>query len=165
MANKPVTYSERDVAIVNALKNAPEGLTLAGLCEATGMEIKPGHITGAKRKGLIETIGEVEVIKEGKRKVSTYNFVTAEVLNKEDGKPHNYTDNEKAVLTVAAGIDSPFTLADLATAMGLDKLSSGRINGLVGKGNISKGEMVEVPCSTKSSVNVYGFVADIPAGE
>lgn len=165
MANKPVTYSERDVAIVNALKNAPEGLTLAQLSEATGMEIKPGHITGAKRKGLIESIGEVEVIKEGKRKVSTYNFVTADVLNKEDGKPHNYTDNEKAVLTVAAGIDSPFTLADLATAMGLDKLSSGRINGLVGKGNISKGEMVEVPCSTKSSVKVYGFVADIPAGE
>ena len=48
--------------------------------------------------------------------------------------------------------------------MGLEKLSSGRINGLVNKkGNIAKGEKITVPTFTKTTVNVYGFVKDIPA--
>lgn len=164
MANKPINYTANDRAIVDALKNAPEGLTLAGLVAATGLELKPGNIVSAMRKGLIEAIGEVEVLKDSTRKVSTYNFVTADVLTNE-GKPFNYTDGEKEVLTAAAGIDSPFTLAELATAMNLEKIGSGRINGLVRKGNITKGEMVDVPCTVKSTVNVYGFVKDIPDAE
>lgn len=162
MANTKINYTANDRAIVDALRNAPEGLTLAGLCEATGLELAPGHVVSAMRKGLIASIGEVEVLKEGTRKVSTYNFVTGDVLSNE-GKPFNYTDGEKEVLSAAAGIDSPFTLAELATAMNLEKLSSGRINGLVRKGNITKGDMVEVPTTVKASVKVYGYVKDIPA--
>ena len=162
MANKPTSYTVNDRAIVDALRNAPEGLTLAGLCEATGLELKPGHVVSAMRKGLIASIGEVTVERPGTREVSTYNFVTADVLSNGD-KPFNYTDGEKEVLKVAATIDSPFTLADLATAMGLERLTSGRINGLVKKGNITKGDMVEVPTTVKASAKVYGYVKDIPA--
>jgi len=162
MANKPTSYTVNDRAIVDALRKAPEGLTLAGLCEATGLELKPGHVVSAMKKGLIASIGEVTVERPGTREVSTYNFVTADVLSN-DGKPFNYTDGEKAVLDAAAHIDSPFTLADLAEAMGLEKLTSGRINGLVKKGNITKGDMVEVPTTVKASAKVYGYVKDIPA--
>lgn len=162
MANKPTSYTVNDRAIVDALRNAPEGLTLAGLCEATGLELKPGHVVSAMRKGLIASISEVTVERPGTREVSTYNFATADVLSNGD-KPFNYTDGEKEVLKVAATINSPFTLADLATAMGLEKLTSGRINGLVKKGNITKGDMVEVPTTVKASAKVYGYVKDIPA--
>ena len=162
MANKPTSYTVNDRAIVDALRNAPEGLTLAGLCEATGLELKPGHVVSAMRKGLIASIGEVTVERPGTREVSTYNFVTADVLSNGD-KPCNYTDGEREVLKVAATIDSPFTLTDLATAMGLERLTSGRINGLVKKGNITKGDMVEVPTTVKASAKVYGYVKDIPA--
>ena len=162
--NKPINYTENDRAIVSALKGAENGLTLAGLCEATGLELKPGHIVSAMKKGLIEAVNEIEVSKPGNRKVRTYSFVTADVLAN-DGKPFNYTDGEKEVLNAAGSIDSPFTLTDLATAMNLDKISSGRINGLVKKGNIAKGDQVVVPCTVKSTVKVYGFVKDIPSAE
>ena len=61
-------------------------------------------------------------------------------------------------------MEGDFTLAELAAAMNKERLTSGSINGLVKKGNIAKGEndrTIEV--TTKSSVNVYGFVKDIPA--
>ena len=163
MANKP-SYTANDRAIVDALRNAPEGLTKDQLCEVTGLEIKPQHLVSAMRKGLIASIGETTVERPGTRKVHTYNFVTAEVLLNAEGKPFNYTDGENEILKVAATIEGPFTLADLAEAMGVEKLTSGRINGLVNKkGNITKGDKVEVPTMVPVSVKIYGYVKDIPA--
>lgn len=155
---KEIVYTDNDRALVAALKGT-EGLTLAEL-NANGGEFKPGHITSAMKKGLIAKIGEREITRPTTREVSSYNFVTAEVLNNAEGKPFNYTDGEKAILAVIANIDNPFTLTDLAKAMGKAKMSSGSINGLVKKGNISKGDMVEVPSVSKSTVGVYGFVRD-----
>ena len=161
---KQTVFTQTDKALVEALKGAAEGLTLAELKDATGLEIKSGHLVGAAKKGLIEAIGDREVFRPGKRKVATYVFVTADALNKEDGKPHNYTDNETALLAVAKDIEGDFTLAELAAAMGKERLTSGSINGLVKKGNIAKGENDRtIDVMTKSSVNVYGFVKDIPA--
>lgn len=154
-----IVYSDNDRAIVNALKGT-EGLTLSEM-NANGLEIKPGHIVSAMKKGLIAKIGEREVMRPAKRKVSTYVFVTADALTNGD-KAFNYTDNERKVLSAAGSIEGEFTLAELATAMGLEKLSSGSINGLVKKGNISKGEQREVIYDSKTTVGVYGFVADIP---
>ena len=161
---KQTVFTQMDKALVEALKGAAEGLTLAELKDATGLEIKSGHLVGAAKKGLIEAIGDREVYRPGKRKVATYVFVTADALNKEDGKAHNYTDNETALLAAAKDIEGDFTLAELAVVMNKERLTSGSINGLVKKGNIAKGEndrTIEV--MTKSSVNVYGFVKDIPA--
>ena len=156
---KEIVYTDNDRALVAALKGT-EGLTLAEL-NANGGEFKPGHLTSAIKKGLIAKVGTREIERPSTREVSSYNFVTAEALSNAEGKPFNYTDGEKAILEVISSIESPFTLADLAKAMGKEKMSSGSINGLVKKGNISKGDMVEVPSVSKSEVGVYGFVRDI----
>ena len=161
---KQTVFTKTDKSIVEALKGAVEGLTLAELNEATGIEIKSGHVVGAVKKGLIEAIGEREVTRPAKRKVATYVFVTADALSNAEGKAFNYTDNEKALLAVAGTMEGDFTLAELAVAMNKERLTSGSINGLVKKGNIAKGENDRtVDTVAKSSVNVYGFVKDIPA--
>ena len=69
--------------------------------------------------------------------------------------------HEKEILRIASTIDSPFTLAALSEAAGR-KINSGSINSLVKKGNIGKGDQVEVATKVKSIVGVYGFVKDIP---
>ena len=161
---KQTVFTKTDKAIVEVLKGAAEGLTLAELNQATGLEVKSGHLTGAIKKGLIEAIGEREVFRPGKRKVATYSFVTPEALSNAEGKVFNYTDNEKALLAAAATIEGDFTLAELATVMNKERLTSGSINGLVKKGNIAKGEADRtIDVMVKSSVNVYGFVKDLPA--
>jgi hypothetical protein len=48
--------------------------------------------------------------------------------------------------------------------MGKERMTSGSINGLVKKGNIAKGENDRtIDVFVKASVNLYGFVKDIPA--
>lgn len=163
MGNK-VNYTEKDVAIVAILKGAEDGMTIAEISEAYGEKVQPGTIAGMVKKGLIAAIGERNVVRLSKRPHTLYNFVTAEALTNAEGKPCNYTDSEKEILKVAATFTEPFTLADLAAAMGRDRLTSGNTNGLVKKGNFTKcaePRMVNVP--SPDTVNVYGFVADVPA--
>ena len=158
------TFTAHAKAIVEALKGNLDGLTIAELTAITGMEIKSGHVVSLSKRGYVEVIGEREVMRPAKRKVATYVYVTSDVLNKEDGKPFNYTDGETAVLAAAAGFDGPFSLADLAAAMNKERMTSGSINGLVKKGNIARGENdLTIDTLAKSSVNVYGFVKDLPA--
>lgn len=152
-----ITYSENDRAIVDALRNS-EGMTLAELREVTGLDLKPGHVVSAIKKGLIASIDEREVIRPATREVSTYVYVNSDLAEKA-----NRTEGETAILAVAANMDGAFTLAELASAMGLERLSSGSINGLVKKGNIAKGDMREIETTSKSKVKVYGFVSEIPA--
>ena len=158
---KQINYTENDRAIVNALKGAEGPMTLAQINEATGLKLVAGNIVSAMRKGLIAKDGEVEVLKEGTRKVFTYNFVSSEVMTKADGKPFNYTDGEQEILKAASEIDSPFTLETLSKKLGR-KVSSGSTNGLIKKGNLTKGDQISVPCMVKSTVSTYAFVADIP---
>ena len=166
---KQTNYTENDRAIVNALKGAEGPMTLAQINEAigykvTGLKLVAGNIVSAMRKGLITKVGEVDVEKEGTRKVYTYNFVSGEVMTKADGKPFNYTDGEQEILKAASEIDSPFTLETLSKKLGR-KVSSGSTNGLIKKGNITKGNQVSIPCMVKSTVSVYAFAADIPEND
>ena len=155
-----INYTENDRAIVNALKGS-DPMTLAQINEVTGQHFVAGHIVSAMKKGLISKVGEVAVEKDSTRKVYTYNFVSADVMTREDGKAYEYTDNEKEILSVAATLDNPFTLDTLSTAAGR-KIASGSTNGLIKKGNLTKGEQVSVPCKVKSTVSTYAFAADIP---
>lgn len=159
---KPVTYNDNDRAIVNALKGT-EGLTLAEINEATGLKLVSGNIVSAMKKGLIASEGEKEVERPVIRQVSTYSYVNSEILVGANGKPYNYTDGERTILAAASGIEGDFTLADLAKAMNVEKLSSGSINGLVKKGNIAKAGTRDVESTAKSTVKVYVFKMDIPA--
>lgn len=154
-------YTDNDRAIVKALKGAEGPMTLAQINEATGLKLVAGNIVSAMKKGLIAKAGEVDVEKEGTRKVYTYNFVSGDVMTKADGSPFNYTDGEKEILKAASEVDSPFTLETLSKKLGR-KVSSGSTNGLIKKGNITKGDQISVPCMVKSTVSTYAFVADIP---
>ena len=159
---KQINYTENDRTIVNALKGAESPMTLAQINETTNLvKLVAGNIVSAMRKGLIAKVGEVDVEKEGTRKVYTYNFVSGDVMTKADGKPFNYTDGEKEILKAASEIESPFTLETLSKKLGR-KVSSGSTNGLIKKGNITKGNQISVPCRVKSTVSTYAFVADIP---
>ena len=158
--NKPIVYTDADKAIVKAFEGREEdNLTLADICRLSDFEVKAGHIASAKNKGLIETVGETEVMRPTMKKVRSYSFVTAEPQNKEDGKPFNYTDGEKEILAVASKLEGAFTLEDLANAMGLEKLASGRLTGLTIKGNIDKEDLVDVETTYKSKVKLYAIVA------
>lgn len=158
---RKVTYTDNDRAIVNALRDS-EGLTLAELRDVTGIDLKPGHVVSAMKKGLIASIGEREVFRPSTREVSTYIYVNSDIAKNAKGQACNYSENESTVLKAAASFDGAFTLAELASAMGVEKLSSGSINGLVKKGNIAKGDMREIETTSKSKVKVYGFVSEIP---
>jgi len=165
MAEKKITYTDNDRAIVSTLKGAEAGLTIAEVNAATGLNLQPGTFTSCVNKGLIRKADEQrEVPSFAKREATVYHFVTSDVLSGEKGA-YNYTDKEKAVLAAAEGIEGDFMLYQLAEAMGLEKLSSGSINGLVKKGNIQNmGKVIrQVPKTNK--VNVYLFNADIPEAE
>jgi hypothetical protein len=154
---KKIVYTANDIAIVKALEVQGDQ-TLAQLNESTGLKLVAGHIVGAMRKGLIAPSGQVEVSKPAFRKVNTYTFVTADPIANPNGKGnYNYTDGEAEVLKAAATFDGRFTLEELAGAMNLEKLSSGRINGLVKKGNIAKGDQVELASFKVSTVNTYAL--------
>lgn len=154
---KKIVYTANDIAIVKALE-AQGDQTLAQLNESTGLKLVAGHIVGAMRKGLIAPSGQVEVNKPATRKVNTYTFVTADPIANPNGKGnYNYTDGEAEVLKAAGSFEGRFTLEELASAMHLDKLSSGRINGLVKKGNIAKGDQVELASIKVSTVNTYAL--------
>lgn len=161
---KEKVYTEMDKSIVKALKSASEGLTIKELSEVLGVEVKPGHMSGAVRKGLVEVIGEREIERPGTRNVTVYKFISGEAFLKADGKPFNYTDNEKAVLEAAATIEGDFTLAELAVVMNREKLYSGHITSLLKKGNVAKTDSTrQVATVTRDSVNVYALGSNIPA--
>lgn len=165
MANE-VKYNANEVKVVEILAGAPEGLTVAEINAATGLNLTAGHITSMLRKHVIVATGEKrKVTKPGTKKVFEYSFVTDEVLNKEDGKPFNYTDGEKAILAAVKNADGAFTLDDLAVMLNKDKVASGSISGLVKKGNIAKSaDKVERPATVSSEVNIYVIDKGIPEG-
>lgn len=160
---KKITYSEKDYAIVKVLKEAGVPMCLADICAATGMDIKPATITKAKEKGLVENIGKQRVMRPTKRKAFTYEFVTEDVAVRENGKPYNYTDGEKKIIAVLKDATEPLSLAAIAAALGVEKLTSGAINSLVTKkGNVRVVGEVEVEAMAATEVSFYEFKADVP---
>ena len=160
MATK-ITYTKINKIIVDVLKEHPDGLISAEIAEIAGVPVLSGHLKSTVDKGLIEVIGEREIIRPTTRKVSVYRVISAAPI-----EGMKYTENEAAIMEALAKFDNPkFTLAGLAEAMGREKLTSGHTNGLVKKGNIEvvAGEHAVVPATTKVSRNVYAFVADLPA--
>jgi predicted Zn-ribbon and HTH transcriptional regulator len=162
MAKNKINYTDKDRVIVSILKESENDLTLAQISERAGMPIAPGTITAAINKGLVAKTGEVEVAKPGKRQVATYVLVDKEARVNEKGKPVNYTDGEKRIMEVLGTAEAPMTLAEIAVALGVEKLTSGAINGLVKKGNVAKAGEREVVVMGKTKVSTYEFVADIP---
>ena len=162
MTEKKINYTEKDKVIVSILKDSEVDLTIAEISAIAGMPIAPGTMTSAVNKGLIAVSGKKTVERPAKRKVAEYSFVTDEVATTKNGKPANYTDGEKSIMKVLKDSETPMTLAEIASALGKNKLTSGAINGLVSKGNVAKAGEREVEVIGKAEVNTYEFVADVP---
>lgn len=152
---KKINYTATDRTITALLKDGAQ-LTLAEM-NATGATLVSGHIVSAMKKGLIEVVGEKEIVKPAKRKVAVYTYIGTANL------PEKTKLTEKETELVAFmntdGLESTFTLAGLATRLGR-KITSGNINGLVKKGVVKKSGETEVSTTRKSKVKVYGWVAD-----
>ena len=153
---KQITYTENDRLIANVLSDHPEGLTLNEMKELTGVNLVSGHIVGAMSKGIVVASGERDVLVPSKRKVCSYTFVTDEALTKPDGKSYNYSEGEQAILAAAKDFEAPFTLAQLSEVMGR-KITSGSTNALIKKGNLAKGDQVEVEGIATNTVKVYSL--------
>lgn len=165
MASK-INYTEKDKLIVSILKNSETDLTLAEISELAGIPIAPGTMTSlVNKKGLAAKAGEKTVERLTKRTVAEYVLASADAKLNEKGKPVNYTDNEKKIIDVLGKAEAPMTLAEIAVALGVEKLTSGSINGLVKKGNVAKAGDRTVEVMGKAKVSTYEFVADVPEVE
>lgn len=69
---KICNYTETESAILAAIKDADEPMTLAQISEAMGRTLISGNINGLVTKGNIAIAGEVEVPCMSKKKVSQY---------------------------------------------------------------------------------------------
>ena len=69
MTNKPL--NEKQTALINALKTATEGLTLAEASAIAGVEIRPGSVNPLIGK-YIEKAGTKEITVTTKRTVNVY---------------------------------------------------------------------------------------------
>lgn len=155
------TPNDNDRLIVSALKGT-DGLTIAEVNEKLGSSLLPVHFNHAAKGGYIEKIGTREVIKARPREVGLYSYVGDQIANDSKGNPCNYSDAQKAILTAAAEMDGEFTLAQLAEAMGVEKVAPGSVTSLVNRGNLAKSEnKATVMSETKSEVAVWGFIKDV----
>lgn len=142
--------------ILEVLGRAEAPMTLAEIGEALGKEVKSGHIVFLMRNGSVVVDEPRDIEKPATKEVSTYVFVNDTIATKADGKPYNYSETEMAILKVLGDASVPMTLADIAAALGVEKLSSGSINALVNrKHNVAKGEPVELPCTKTVKINTY----------
>lgn len=154
---KPVNYTENDRAIVAILASHPEGLTLAEINQLGNFStpILAGHVTSAKRKGLIVDSGKRTVLVPSKAKKTVYHFVTEAVNMRADGKPWTYSEGELIVLKAAMNFTEGFIINDLEAVIGSD-VASGVLTSLVKKGNFSKeDEKRIVATQAKREVNIY----------
>lgn len=160
MATK-TTYSADKLEIVNLLKNTPDGLTNREISETLGRTVHAGTLTGLKKAGFIEVIGERDLPTVSKSSVTVYRLVTAEPLKNAEGKEYTYTDSAKEVLKAAAAFGGDFALSDLDAGF---TVAPGHVTHLVKKGNLVKLDEKRVVERTGTvSRDVYGFVKDIPA--
>lgn len=165
MADTPkvIKFNEKDVLIVKILKEAKAPLTLAEINAISEVEIKPGTITATKNKGVIAVAPEKKTaLRKQNREVSTYKFVTDEVMKNAKGKEKVYSDSEKEILAVLKEADGAMTLAEIAKARKLDKIGAGAISGLVKAGNVEMAGKIKVEGFTEDEVNAYVYVKDIP---
>lgn len=155
------TPNDNDRLIVDALRGEADGLTIAGINAKMGSEIKPAHITHALKGGFIESCGEVEVFKAKTRPIAVYTYAHSEPSVDKKGNPVEFSDMALKILDVASKMEGEFSIADLAEALGLEKLANGYVTGLVTKGNLVKAGTRDVEYQAKSTNKVYRFVKEV----
>lgn len=150
MENQTV-YSDTARAIVKALSASDKPMYMAQISEATGLDIKPGHLTAAVKKGLIVKTGEEEFMRPSKRKIGV--FTLGEI--DDDAK---LTDNEKAIIDAAKSIGEFFTCADLSDKLGKKAI----VGSLVKKGILVRDHDDEVESTSKAKRSLYTVAEVLP---
>ena len=154
------TVNDNDRLIVSALRGT-DGLTIAEVNEKLGSSLLPIHFNHAKTGGFIEAVGQKEIIKQRPSKVCVYYYINSDIATDAKGNPCNYSDSQNAILAAAAGMEGDFILAELADAMGIEKVAPGSVTSLVNRGNLGKREdKREVFHDATSTVTVWGYVKD-----
>lgn len=161
MAESKFKYNDIDRAIVDALRGT-DGLTLAEICEKTGLDIKAIQVVHAMNGKLVESIGEREIERPATKTAQVYNFVTFEhsQVAKKDGTLPEYSEGQEAILNAASSLGS-FTMAQLSEKLGCP-VYAGTLTTLVNRGNLSKGDKIEIEYMKPSKVKVFGYVAEVP---
>lgn len=72
---KEVVRSVEAEAIIKALKDSGESMTLAELSAVTGLDLKTGHLSSGRSAGLIASDGEKEVEVLVRKSVKTYRYI------------------------------------------------------------------------------------------
>lgn len=129
-------------AIVAALEGSDKPLSMKEIAEASGFDVKPGHLTSAIKQGLIIKAGDEEYVRPGIRKVGSY------VLGEYDGE---LSEKEAATVEIAKGFAGSFTNTMLNEAAGHKIV----IGSLVKKGIFVKDGEVEVPTTSKAKRALY----------
>lgn len=154
------TVNDNDRLIVSALKGT-DGLTISEVNEKLGSSLLPVHFNHAKTGGFIEVIGKKEVVKYRPAQVGQYSYSNSEIALDAKGNPCSYSDAQMAILSAASKMDGEFTLAELAEAMGVEKVAPGSITSLVNRGNLSKSEEKRtISRPSVSEVSIWGYIKD-----
>lgn len=135
--------SETSAAALNFIRESDHPVTMKEVNEA-GIDAKPGHFTGLKKRGLIESTKE-PVIRQGKRKVKTYRL--GEIGDK-------LTEKETTIINAARELEEGFTVADLSEKLGFKAV----VGSLVKKGYLVAIGTVEMPTQSKGSISLYSAV-------
>ena len=132
---KNVKMNDTRIAIINALKASKEPMTLAQIAKAIGVEkVSTGTTNAMVSTGMIKKADTIEVDKEAVREVCTYTIGKTELKNTKLTPTKIRTD----IIDTLRAAKSPLSLAQIAEALGVEKVSSGTTNAMVKAGVIEK---------------------------
>lgn len=132
---KNVKMNDTRIAIINALKASKEPMTLAQIAKAIGVEkVSTGTTNAMVSTGMIKKADTIEVDKEAVREVCTYTIGKTALKDTKLTPTKIRTD----IVDTLRAAKSPLSLAQIAEALGVEKVSSGTTNAMVKAGVIEK---------------------------
>lgn len=154
-----IIMNETRTAVINVLKGASAPMTLAEIAAAIGAEkIATGTTNAMLSAGMIVKAGKTKVAAVGTRSVATYklNYVPGE-----DTKVA-MNDTRKAIVAALQGATAPMTLAEIAAAIGVEKINPGVISPMLTAEVMSNVGTTKVPTQVSRNVDTYviGNIAD-----
>lgn len=157
-----VVMNETRVAVLKVLRNATKPMTLAEIANAMGVEkIATGTTNAMLTAGYIAKGDKVKVPAAGKRNVNTYAYKS------EPAKDTKVVMNETrvAILATLKGANKPMTLAEIANAIGAEKINPGVITPMLTAETIVVAGETSVPTKTSKNVDTYVLGENAPDAE
>lgn len=147
-----VKMNETRVAVLAVLRNATKPMTLAEIAAAAGIDkIATGTTNAMVAAGYIAKADKTKVPAVGKRNVNTYAYAS------EPAKDTKVVMNETrvAVLATLKNAAAPMTLAEIAAAIGVEKLNPSVITPMVNAETVKTVGTRPVLTVTSKNVDTY----------